>query len=698
MAAFTSVTSGNWNDGATWGMTSPGVKGTDWPGSAIVADTFTVAAGHTVTYNVSETNELGASAINGVLSFSTGANTLLRFNHNNLTIGATGELRMGASGAAIPATYTAKLEFNTTSDGTKGITINAGGKLVTEGDPAYYGSTLNTTLASNWTSGASFTTTDDMSALWSAGQTLLVHKYTTYSSYLTDVVPVTISSISGTTVNVNFVGGGSFPGGTFYAGGMVVNVSRNVMLGKYITDTPPIKINNSGSLYVLPSKPYLNDSNTSGSASSIVSKYTDYLGWYWIRGYRAVFDECVAHNGFFGWYEQIASQLNNCIVYANTFGAIQNRRTTHNMICCANSYTGQSLQGGSLAGKYFGNATFFGGNISNNVVLDDPDIFSNSNAFGSLCGFTGKACIYYNSYVFSATFTGIKLIDSILGYDRSGTSRPNSTDIYFAGQGSAVLENCKVNLVLSSRNTFPYGTRIGFDHYNQTLNDMRVLDAFGTLTKVAADGSGSPANPEPRSAELDYCLQVDTQTLCNAESPMMVLNPEKFKTYCTSGEEKEIRIYLQSTDALDETQIKLNAAYLDGVTATSRTTVSSADDAQGIDARADETDWSQYLAVTFIPGADGFVELELLVTASINSSTSDYVWVWPLPIEVCETPIHYGISWSGGEPVTYQKDQVDANLIADAVWEKATSDPMPSGSYGEKVGELKSAYAWKRTS
>lgn len=695
MAAFTSVTSGNWNDGATWGKTSPGVKGTDWPGNA--GDTFTIAAGHTVTYNVSETNELGASTINGLLSFSTDANTLLRFSHNNLAIGGTGELRMGASGAAIPAAYTAKLEFNTTSDGAKGITINAGGKLVTEGDPALYGSTLSTTLAANWTSGASFTTTDDMSALWSAGQTLLIHKNTTYGSYLTDVVPVTISSISGTTVNVNFVGGGSFPGGTFYAGGMVVNVSRNVVLGKYITDTAPIKINNSGSLYILTSKPYLNDSNTSGSKSSIVSKYTDYLGWYWIRGYRAVFDECVAHNGFFGWYEQSASQLINCIAYANTFGFIQNRRTTHNLICCANNYSGQSLHGGTISGKFFGNQSIVNGNISNGVVLDDPDLYGNYNVFGSACGMTGKACIYDNTYVLFVTFTGIKLIDSIIGYDRSGTSRPNVVDIYFTGQGSAVLENCKVNLVLAGRNTFPYGTRIGFDHYNQTYGDERVLDAFGTMTKVDADGSGSPPNPEPRSAELDYCLQVSTETLCSTESPMIILNPEKFKTYCTSGEEKTIRIYLQSTDALDETKIQLNAAYLDGVTASSRTTVSSADDAQGIDARADENDWSQYLAVTFTPGADGFVELELLVTASINSGTSDYVWVWPLPIEVCETPIHYGISWTGGEPATYQKDQVDANLIASAVWEKQLADPMPGDSYGDKIKNIPSIYLKKRT-
>ena len=38
-ATFTAVISGDWNDGATWGNTSPGVEGTDWPGINDVART-----------------------------------------------------------------------------------------------------------------------------------------------------------------------------------------------------------------------------------------------------------------------------------------------------------------------------------------------------------------------------------------------------------------------------------------------------------------------------------------------------------------------------------------------------------------------------------------------------------------------------------------------------------------------------------
>ncbi len=44
--SFTSTISGDWNDGGTWGNTSPGVEGTDWPSST---DDATIAAGTTVT-------------------------------------------------------------------------------------------------------------------------------------------------------------------------------------------------------------------------------------------------------------------------------------------------------------------------------------------------------------------------------------------------------------------------------------------------------------------------------------------------------------------------------------------------------------------------------------------------------------------------------------------------------------------------
>jgi hypothetical protein len=231
-------------------------------------------------------------------------------------------------------------------------------------------------------------------------------------------------------------------------------------------------------------------------------------------------------------------------------------------------------------------------------------------------------------------------------------------------------------------------------NYNQVAGDHRIIADYGNINKIAADGSGSPVRPNPRSAHLDYCLEVYSQSNCNSSKKLMVINPKNHKIYYGAGETKEIRYYVQSVDALTNAELSLTASYLDGTTSSSRSFVTSAN---AIDARADEDDWSQYLSVTVTPAADGYVYLELDLMKYINSGSSKYVWVWPLPIEVCESPVHYGLMWVDAETVTYQKDAVDANLVADAVWEKLASAPVPVGSYGEKVGALKSAYAWKRT-
>jgi hypothetical protein len=77
MAAYTSTQSGNFNDAATWG-------GGGWPNAD--TDTFTVAAGHTVTYNLTTPlNEgLGSSVVNSGGTFIMDNNTVIRFNGASL--------------------------------------------------------------------------------------------------------------------------------------------------------------------------------------------------------------------------------------------------------------------------------------------------------------------------------------------------------------------------------------------------------------------------------------------------------------------------------------------------------------------------------------------------------------------------------------------------------------------------------------
>jgi hypothetical protein len=73
MAAYSSTQSGNFNSAATWG-------GSGWPDTN--TDTFTVNAGHTVTYNLTTPlNEgLGSSVVNSGGTFIMDNNTAIRFN------------------------------------------------------------------------------------------------------------------------------------------------------------------------------------------------------------------------------------------------------------------------------------------------------------------------------------------------------------------------------------------------------------------------------------------------------------------------------------------------------------------------------------------------------------------------------------------------------------------------------------------
>jgi hypothetical protein len=72
MAAYTSTQSGNFDNAATWG-------GGGWPNAD--TDTFTVAAGHTVTYNLTTPLNLGlgSSVVNSGGTFIMDNNTVIRF-------------------------------------------------------------------------------------------------------------------------------------------------------------------------------------------------------------------------------------------------------------------------------------------------------------------------------------------------------------------------------------------------------------------------------------------------------------------------------------------------------------------------------------------------------------------------------------------------------------------------------------------
>ena len=102
MALFTSVQDGQFDDGATWGNTSPGVGGVDWP---IIGDTISVA-GDNVTASGTQACSGGTVGSSGTLSMST--NSYLNVD--------TGALYFSSGSAAFTAGEGAELEFTSGAD------------------------------------------------------------------------------------------------------------------------------------------------------------------------------------------------------------------------------------------------------------------------------------------------------------------------------------------------------------------------------------------------------------------------------------------------------------------------------------------------------------------------------------------------------------------------------------------------------
>jgi hypothetical protein len=593
---FTSaIASGNWNDGATWGNASPGSKGTDWPGTA--GDVVTIAAGHTVLYNVSETNELGAMTINGTLTFSTSANTLLSFGHVDLTIGSTGTLNVGTSGAGIiPKTQTAALAWNTTSANAKGINIAAGGILNVYGDPDYYGSSDSTTLASNWTSGQTLTVVGDFTTKWNVNDCITVHKGTTYSNYNTDVQRFTIASRTLNGSNTDIVINEAAPGVTFYATGDVINVTRNVALYKVGNGT------NLGPVigtYVT-NGPRVTDANTATGKISVYDSI--WTGWDRI--------------GF-----AIGANLTrNTIRGSNNYGIYSG--LSHNI--SGNLYSNNYAIGSSSAFKYtinskiYANSTGIGPGTGHTVT---GSLFSNGNAINAT-GVNASASVYSNSTGFWGPYL---TIGGNVGFDPNNNQKDNTSDFSFVTYNSYGAINAKMKSAgpsLSYRNSTGSRGRLSCEHYNQTANSHKIFDVFGDMTTVTADGGGT--RPYQRGGGNATVIETTTQSNCSATNVLKVL---EHRVWATTGVSKTYRYYVQ-TDyaALSAAKIALIGSYLNAGSGGGQGTVTST---QAITTRSNGYDWSQYIEVTINPSQTGWVTLTINV---MGYESGKFIYIDPLVV------------------------------------------------------------------
>jgi hypothetical protein len=226
MATFTSVKNGDWNLGDTWGNTSPGVAGTDWPGvAADIAEIY-----HDVRYNLVSTVQIRVNVRSGGI-FNVATDMDTQFTCHATTsfyVYSGGELRIGTALNPLPKEYTCKMIHPSTSGSYDFYAAN-GGKITLYGDLDYFGETVKVNMATDWTSGQTFTVEGDLTGKWQVGHQIIVIKDGQFSAYATDCPVLTISAIALNGSNTDITISEAFPGGSYSAGGYVFNPSRNII-------------------------------------------------------------------------------------------------------------------------------------------------------------------------------------------------------------------------------------------------------------------------------------------------------------------------------------------------------------------------------------------------------------------------------------------------------------------------------------
>lgn len=238
-AFMVGASSGDWDAGATWGNTGS-VKGTDYPGTA--ADVFNIDVGDIVTYNVAETNALGSSSVYGTLTFKKDSNTKIQFGNAILTIKNGGALRIGTSANPIDSSHTAEMYFTGGSDNGYGLSTDTTGALEIEGTDIN-GDTMFSYLVSDWSGGQTFTVHGDVTGKWVNGQKIITHRFPAAYTGAVNSYEYTIASMAANGGNTDITISEAAPGGTFRAGALVANTTRNVMFGKTSATQTPGTVN-----------------------------------------------------------------------------------------------------------------------------------------------------------------------------------------------------------------------------------------------------------------------------------------------------------------------------------------------------------------------------------------------------------------------------------------------------------------------
>jgi len=646
---FTATVSGPWNDGATWGNASPGIKGTDWPGLA--NNVATINAGVVVGYNVSEVNALGNVTVNGTLWFPLNQTTLLSLAHVNLTIGATGSMFTSSDGTVgnigdVNVANTLTITFATTADNTKGIVITNGAYVQMRGNSALYGGSHSTTLFADWNAGQTFTATGAAPLAWTNGQMFTIATNVIMGA----VMRFTIANRVANGLNTDITIVEAAPGILFSTGGNIEYERRNILILKVTALLPAM-----GTVYA--NRPTISDNHVTGTIiwrNVIFTGLYVYNGNYLQTGGTFEMSDVIFRNGRLGFSGICFCTLTGCNGYSNDYyGFSSNRFCTltgcngysngrngyDNLQSCTltacngysntisgfellitctltacNSYSNNSLGFDNLlsctltACNTYINA---GGGFyrTTSCTLTACNVYSNSFGWGLLSLISCKLinCMCYDNFIGIETCYSLVMLDGSIGWN-GAISLPNAfADFSFPNE--ARLQNIKVplaGLVFLNTNLKTNGNILCED-YNKTPASWRNYQGFATITKIASPAGFKSAN----------CLLVEPLSNISIILPATIYNwfNNGLAIYLPNSAVK-ISVFVLGENWVvfpTNAELYLEVSYLAGVTA-QRTAIKSV---QVIAANNVVTE----LSVTIVPGQAGIAYARMIFAKYETNST-----------------------------------------------------------------------------
>ncbi len=616
MATFTSTQNGVWRDGATWGNASPGAAGVDFPG----VDNDVANIGHEVDYDAGATAVVWGNITitsGGVLIIPIDANSDILLNATAvLLVNSGGELRAGTLGAPIDKAYTFNFHPPQGASARVVFQFPDGAIINVYGDPDFYGSDPKTELAVDWSSGQTFTVVGDYTTKWQSGQRVVVHAnnvgYPSANTWKLRSPNFTIDSLALNGSNTDITINEANPGFSCYAGGKVMNISRNIEFADPGSPTTLYGYNG----------------------------YNNYIRSYFDQYYYYPPGTLNFHDVVFrGWERAFGGAGNGSLLITNNVVFHNCNSAVYLCYDCSigadfysNEYGINGLDYGSVTGDFFGNEncivdgedllvtgdmvenglgidtsrglhivgdgyrnyalvdpsdaiTFEGEYYQNNTVCNRlkegkivGDVHDNNFAF-SWCGDIVVIGDIYNN-VFALSWCKKALVK---GGDL--TNNTSTVGVAFNGRFGAVLEDCTLE---------------GIDR-----QPLRIYGGGGDFLPLVS-GDGDWQTPPSGSS---WILQATPNTYqLGTEINQMELSPRgEMSDYVSAGSRTlTFKIYPVGWAALDQDDILIVARYLDSVSGITRTTVVTA---AGSFANGDWRD----LTVDFAPGQAGIVYFQLFI-------------------------------------------------------------------------------------